>query len=268
MEGARATCCSRLLYKPCTRRRAYVRVPGIHTRPTPETPALCPLPLTPTAPHTHVRTPPQAYLSIDLLVSRGSLDIVRALTDAAVILDSLGPAGAKARKIKALQDKAAAAMAAQQGKQINRWAAARVGRAASRGRGSRGHQVVQCRIRLRRGAAWHGVKHVRPLAQVAPCQSPSFGARSNAPPPRPWPRRRLPDARRRDGRFNFATPPELAAIDVQLPVFPLPALPGPDAPLPKGPEVVKTVRVAHTSGARAWRRSAGHSGSLPCPSIA
>lgn len=62
----------------------------------------------------------QVYMSVDLLVSRGTLDIVRALTDAAVALEALGPAGAKARKIKALQDKAAGAVAAQQGKQIAR----------------------------------------------------------------------------------------------------------------------------------------------------
>jgi len=63
---------------------------------------------------------PQAYLSIDLLVARGSLDIVRALTDAALALEALSPAGAKARKIKALQDKAQAAVAAKQGKQIGK----------------------------------------------------------------------------------------------------------------------------------------------------
>jgi hypothetical protein len=63
---------------------------------------------------------PMAYISIDLLVSRGSLDVVRALTDAHLILESLGPAGSKARKIKALQDKAQAAVAAKQGKQIGK----------------------------------------------------------------------------------------------------------------------------------------------------
>lgn len=63
---------------------------------------------------------PQAYVSIDLLVSRGSLDVVRALTEAALALDGLGPAGAKARKIKALQEKAQAAVAAKNAKQIGK----------------------------------------------------------------------------------------------------------------------------------------------------
>ncbi|GBF88389.1 hypothetical protein Rsub_01101 [Raphidocelis subcapitata] len=62
----------------------------------------------------------QVYTSVDLLISRGTLDIVRALTDAALALEALGPAGARARKIKALQDKAAGAVAAQQGKQVTR----------------------------------------------------------------------------------------------------------------------------------------------------
>jgi hypothetical protein len=53
-------------------------------------------------------------------VSRGSLDIVRALTDAAMVLEALSPQGAKARKIKALQDKAQAAVAAKQAKQIGK----------------------------------------------------------------------------------------------------------------------------------------------------
>lgn len=79
-----------------------------HPPPLPFTPHL------PPSPH------PQAYLSVDLLVSRGSLDIVRALMDAALILESLSPAGAKARKIKAMQDRAQAAVAAKQGKQINK----------------------------------------------------------------------------------------------------------------------------------------------------
>jgi hypothetical protein len=58
--------------------------------------------------------------------------------------------------------------------------------------------------------------------------------------------------RSRDGRFAFATPPELAAIDVHLPTFPLPDLPGPDQPLAK-PVVVKTVRTEHARGAACWQ---------------
>lgn len=71
--------------------------------------------------------PRQVYLSVDLLVSRGSLDIVRALTDAALALEALSPAGSKARKVKALQERAAAAVAAKSAKQIGRWAPARAG---------------------------------------------------------------------------------------------------------------------------------------------
>jgi hypothetical protein len=87
----------------------YTHKQILHTTTTHEHPPPSP---------THSR--PQAYLSVDLLVSRGSLDIVRALTDAAMVLEALSPQGAKARKIKALQDKAQAAVAAKQAKQIGK----------------------------------------------------------------------------------------------------------------------------------------------------
>lgn len=43
-------------------------------------------------------------------------------------------------------------------------------------------------------------------------------------------------------RFSFATPPELAAINVPLPQFALPPLPGADLPLPKE-QIIRTVSV-------------------------
>jgi hypothetical protein len=163
------------------------------------------------------------YLSIDSLVSRGSLDIVRALTDAALVLESLSPAGAKARKVKALQDKAAAAVAARQGKQISKWVFWGVG-------GGGGARVVWA---APVGAA--AGRRARLVARAARAEPLSPLPRAARPP-----RRRLPDVRARDTRFSFSTPPELAAINVPLPHFGLPDLPGPDQPLAKE-QVVKTV---------------------------
>jgi hypothetical protein len=98
---------------PCARTHARTHAMLTHARKR-----ACQLnPGTPSTPPTHT---PKVYMSIDLLVSRGSLDIVRSLADAAAALESLGPAGAKARKAKAMQDRALGAVAAQQARQIGK----------------------------------------------------------------------------------------------------------------------------------------------------
>jgi hypothetical protein len=134
----------------------------------------------------------QVYLSIDALVARGSLDIVKALTDASLVLDSLGPAGAKARKVKALQDKAAAAVAAQQRKQINKCAAAGGGgRAAGTGSLARPRPTSPARpstLRPRRARCALAAISQRRLSAASPAAAPP--PRRRSPPPAQAPPRR------------------------------------------------------------------------------
>ncbi|KAF8065809.1 hypothetical protein HT031_002869 [Scenedesmus sp. PABB004] len=63
----------------------------------------------------------QVYLSVDALVSRGSLDLLGALLEAHSVLEGLGPDALKARKARALAERSAAAAAgSRQARQIAR----------------------------------------------------------------------------------------------------------------------------------------------------